>query len=189
MRDYKKSEAWSQFLANSFGELAVASFVIGSDIFWDNLQQDVQELSSMPKGSHLGEIGTSWLESDLPPQFLMWYDYDFLYILRATITHFQTMATMGNRIIAHSVINELVLYLIMEESRVFMDSIDSNMEPDDMDSYGNWDNWAFGIFDDMDIVSFLYSNQYLDASPPYHFEHWQDAQFYCEEHDPNKSIQ
>jgi len=186
LNDCKKSEAWSQYLANSFGEFAAASFVIGSDILLDNLQQDIHELSSMPKGSHLGEIGTSWLEPDLPPQFLMRYDYNFLYILRATITHFRIIASMGNQIIAHSVIEELALYLIMEESRFFMESIDSNMESDDMDSYSNW---VFDIFGDMDIVTFLYSDQYLDDSHPYHFEHWQDAQFYCEPHDPSASIQ
>lgn len=140
----------------------------------------------MPKGSHLGEISTSWLESDLPSQFLMYYDYDFLYILRATITHFRKIAFVGKQIIAHSVIEELALYLIMEESRSFMESIDSNMGSDDMDSYSDW---AFAIFDDMDIVTFLYSDQYLDDSNPYHFGHWQDAQFYCEPHNPNKSIQ
>lgn len=189
LNDYKKSDAWSQYLAENFGESAAISFVIGSDILLDNLQQDMQELSSMPKESHLGEIGTSWLESDLPPQFLMRYDYDFLYILRATIVHFRTVSSMGSRIIAHSVIEELALYLIMEESRFPMENMNSNMEPDDMDSYDDWDNWAFNIFDDMDIVTFLYSDQYLDTSHPYHFEHWQDAQFYCEEHGPSKSIQ
>jgi len=178
--DYKKSEAWPQYLADSFGEFAAVSFVIGSDILLDNLQQDMHELSSMPKGSHLGEISVSWLESDLPPQFLMRYDYDFLYILRTAVVHFRTIAPTGNRIIAHSVMDELALYLIMEESRFLMESIEPNMAPDDMDSYGYWDSWAFDIFGDIDIVTFLYSDEYLDNSHPYHFEHWLDAQFYCE---------
>ena len=180
LNQYKNHEAWSPYLADNFGELVAASFVIGSDILLDNLQQDINALSSMPRGSHLGEIEISWLETDLPPQFLMNYDYDFLYILRSTIKHFRTIAPMGNPIIAHSVIEELALYLIMEESQFFMESMDFDTVSDDMDSGSDWDSWAFDIFDDMDIVTFLYSDTYLDHSNPYHFEHWLEAQFYCE---------
>ncbi len=120
------------------------------------------------------------LGSDLPPQFLMRYDYDFLYILRTTIINFRTIAPMGNQIIAHSVMEELALYLIMEESQSFMEIMDFSMDSDDMESYSNWDSWAFDIFDDMDIVTFLYTDTYLDNSHPYHFDHWLDTQFYCE---------
>jgi len=188
INDYINHVAWSPYLADVFGKFAAVSFIIGSDILLDNLQQDLHELSSMPRGSHLGEISPSWLESDLPPQFLMRYDYDFLYIFRTTVTHFRTIAPTGTQIIAHSVMEELALYLIIEESRFLMESIDSNIESDDMDSNGYWDNWAFDIFDDMDIVTSLYSGQYLDDSHPYHFEHWLDAQFYCEQHDPKEVI-
>jgi transcriptional regulator with XRE-family HTH domain len=180
LNSYKKSEAWSKYLADCFGEFVAVSFVIGSDLLLDNLQQDMDELSSMPRGSHIGELDVSWLESDLPPQFLTRYDYDFLYVLRTTITHFRNSARTGNQIIAHSVIEELALYLIMEESRLFMGIMDSDIESDDMDSN---DYWAFDIFDDMDIVTCLYSDIYLDNSHSYHFEHWQDAQFYCEQHE------
>ncbi len=180
LNKYKKHEAWSPYLADNFGEIAAASFTIGSDILLDNLQQDVEELSSMPRGSHLGEISISLLGSDLPPQFLMRYDYDFLYILRTTIINFRTIAPMGNQIIAHSVMEELALYLIMEESQSFMEIMDFSMDSDDMESYSNWDSWAFDIFDDMDIVTFLYTDTYLDNSHPYHFDHWLDTQFYCE---------
>lgn len=180
LNDYKKHKAWSQYLADTFGEAAAISFVIGSDILLDNLQQDLNELSSMPRGSHLGEIGVSWLESDLPPQFLMRYDYDFLYILRSVIVRFRTIASAGNQIIAHSVMEELALYLTMQESRFFMESIDFDVASSNIESDGVWDNWAFDIFDDMDIVTFLFSDEFLNNSHPYHFDHWVDAQFYRE---------
>ena len=61
-----------------------------------------------------------------------------------------------------------------------MESMDFDTVSDDMDSGSDWDSWAFDIFDDMDIVTFLYSDTYLDHSNPYHFEHWLEAQFYCE---------
>lgn len=189
LNDYRKHEAWSQYLADNFGELAAVSFAIGSDILLDNVEQDISEISSMPKGSHLGEIGASWLESDLPSQFLMRYDYDFLYILQTTIIRFRKIAPMGIQIIAHSVMEELALYLIMEESRFLMESMNFHIESDDMDPYVDWDSWAFDIFDDMDIVTFLYSDVYLDNAHPYHFEHWLAAQFYCKQQDPKEVVQ
>ena len=186
--DYLNHEAWSPYLADTFGKFAAMSFAIGSDILLDNLQQDIHGLSSMPRGSHLGEIGVSWLESDLPSQFLMQYDYDFIYILHTTIIYFRTIAPMGIQIIAHSVMEELALYLIMEASKFLMESMEFNMDSDDMDSYDRWNSWPFDIFDDMDIISCLYSNQYLDDSHQYHFDHWLDAQFYCGQHDSKEVI-
>ena len=34
---------------------------------------------------------------------------------------------------------------------------------------------------DMDIVTFLYSDSYLDEQNPYHFDHWLEKQFYCDQ--------
>ena len=36
------------------------------------------------------------------------------------------------------------------------------------------------LFDDMDIITFLYSDVYLNQEHPYHFCHWNDQQFYME---------
>lgn len=178
--EYRDHEAWSPYLVEKFGNLAAASFVIGSDILLDNLQDDIEELSSMPRGSHIGQMGASWMKSLLPPQFLMRYDYDFLYILRTTVTQFRLQAPMGSPIIAHSVIEELVLYLIMEESQFLMESIVLEEEQDDIDDYDSWDEWVFDIFDDMDLITFLYSDIYLNDGHPYHFDCWLERQFYCE---------
>jgi transcriptional regulator with XRE-family HTH domain len=180
INEYKNHEAWSPYLVDNFGKFVATSFVIGSDILLDNLRAVLEALSSMPRGSHVGETDTSWIESLLPSQFLMRYDYDFLYILRNTVNRFRLMASMGSQIIAHSVIEELSLYLIMEESRFLMESMDSDMESDDKDSYGHWDSWAFDIFDDMDLITYLYSDIYLADDDEYHFNHWLERQFFCE---------
>ncbi len=181
---YRNHKAWSPYLMKSFGRFAAISFVIGSDILYDNIQQDLEALSSMPRGSHVGEIDVSWMEASLPPQFLMRYDYDFLYILLDTVIRFRAQAPMGNQIIAHSVIEELALYLIVEESRFLMESIEPDIEKDDteednVEDYAGWDEWVFDIFDDMDVVTCLYSGIYLDSDHTYHFDHWLERQFYC----------
>ncbi len=41
-----------------------------------------------------------------------------------------------------------------------------------------WDEWVFDLFDDMDIVTLLYSNKYLTKANIYHFDHWTEEQFY-----------
>lgn len=178
LNEYRNHEAWSPYLMDRFGKFAATSFVIGSDILLDNLQADMEALSSMPRGSHIGEIDASWMESLLPSQFLMRYDYDFLYILRDTINRFRLIAPIGNPIIAHSVIEELALYLIVEESRFLMESIELGMECDDTEIYDSWDEWIFDIFEDMDLITFLYSDKYLVNDDAYHFEHWLERQFF-----------
>ncbi len=171
--EYKKHEAWSKFLSKEFGKSAAASFAIGSDILLDHLNEDMEALSSMPKGTHVGEVDFSWLEPSLPPQFLMRYDYDFLYIMRCTILRLRAIAHAGNEIIAHSVIEELALYLIVEESEFLMES--AEIEDND-----DWKDWIFNIFDDMDIITFLYSDFFVERDNIYHFNHWYEQQFYMD---------
>lgn len=185
--EYKSSKVWPQALADAFGDIAAMSFVIGSDILLDDIEQDLQALSHKPKGTHIGELELSWLEGSLPLQFLMQYDYDFLYRLRTTVISYRNQAANGNYFIAHTVMDELTLYLIMEESKFSIESIIPYMqlnesEPKDDHLYSDWSdwyNWPFNIFDDMDIITFLYSDLYLEKNHDYHFEHWQEAQFYC----------
>ena len=179
MNEYRNHEAWSSYIMDTFGKLAAISFAIGSDILLDYLEEDIEKLSSMPRGSHVGEIDVSWLASILPSQFLMRYDYEFLYVLRDTVTRFRLQASAGIQIKAHSVIEELVLYLFVEASQFIMESIEPDMENDDVDTYDNWDEWIFDIFDDMDLITFLYSDRYLTNDDMYHFNHWLERQFYC----------
>ena len=42
-----------------------------------------------------------------------------------------------------------------------------------------WDEWIFDVFGDMDLITFLFSNQYLPNGHPYHFSRWTEDQFYC----------
>jgi hypothetical protein len=43
------------------------------------------------------------------------------------------------------------------------------------------DKWAFDVFGDMDIITFLYSDLYLTNEYAYHFDHWSKPQFYINE--------
>ena len=54
------------------------------------------------------------------------------------------------------------------------DDLVDNEELDDME------DWVFNMFDDMDIITFLYSDEYLTEDHPFHFKHWCDQQFYMD---------
>ncbi len=178
---YRHHKAWSAYLCDRFGEAAAISFVIGSDILLDHISEDMNELSRMPAGTHIGQIPVSMLQGDLPQQFLMRYDYEFLYQLKASVKDLRAIAHAAHRtgaFLAHTVMQEMLLYLIVEESRFLMESMQQEMEEHEVSGLDVWDEWAFDLFDDMDVVTYLYSGMYLAPDDTHHFEHWVDEQFY-----------
>lgn len=175
-----KHEAWSSFLADTFGDNAAKSFAVGSDILLDRIKSDMEELASMPRGTHLGQLSVSWLCGDLPEQFLMHYDYDFLYQMKCTLLELRRRAKYGISMTAHSVMEELVIYLCNQEAMILIEiSNENNGIADSEDDYS--EEWVFDLFDDMDIVTFLYSGMYLDSDHSYHFANWSVPQFWVEE--------
>lgn len=178
VQEYKNYEAWSPFLENAFGDKAAMSFAAGSDILLDHINEDLAGLASKPVGAHLGQLSVSWLCGDLPKQFLMHYDYDFLYQMKCTLQCMRQRAKYGCPMTAHSVMEELLLYLCNEEATALIElsSGTNRFEDDDADSK----EWVFDLFGDADIVSCLYSDICLNSDHPYHFLHWNDQQFYTE---------
>ena len=170
---YRDHKAWSKELEEQFGEDAAASFAIGSDILLDHIEEDLQELARRPRGTHMGQLDCSFLADQLPPQFLTRYDYEFLYTLRAAVRNYRKRVRWKIDFTAHSVLEELALYLTVEESRLLMD--EAVPPPKD-----GWDTWIFDLFDDMDLVTFLYSDDVVTPEDIYHFDHWQKREFYTE---------
>ena len=168
---FRKSDVWSEFLEEEFGETAAASFVIGSDILLDDIDQDLRELARMPKGTHIGQLGSSFLADELPQQFLMEYNYNFMYAMKANLEQLRMKVENGQSFLAHSVFEELIVYLIVEEARGLLDDGDLEVE-------AGWSEWIYDLFGDADIVTFLFSDIYLDKNHVYHFEHWWERRFY-----------
>lgn len=178
VQEYRKHEAWSQYLEDRFGARAAAEFASGSDILLDNIRQDMSELASMPAGTHIGQLGVSWLCGDLPEQFLTQYDYNFLYQLKCTLCELRARAKHGSSLVAHSVMEELLIYHCREMSSALF-ALSDDLDGDEGGLYDK--DWVFDLFDDMDVITFLYSDVYLDSKHPYHFSHWNDRQFYKDE--------
>lgn len=179
VQEYKKHEAWSKFLESGFGAVAAMSFAVGSDILYDHIKEDMAELSSLPDGTHIGQLSISWLNDSLPKQFLMYYDYEFLYRMKCSLCEMRMRAKSNAPMTAHCVMEELLIYLCNEEASALIELSDGVCGIEDGDAADS-EEWVFDLFGDMDIISFLYSNIYLDSDHPYHFSHWADQQFYTE---------
>lgn len=178
LEEYKNHTAWSNYICDRFGEAAAVSFVIGSDIVLDYLEEDLNELSQMPRGTHVGQLQVSSMKDILPEQFLMKYDYEFIYHLKITVERLREIARHSNDFLAHSVMQELAIYLFVEESKFLMECMTPEMEDCGVSGMNMWDEWVFDLFEDMDIVTCLYSGDYLMPDHIYHFDHWTECQFH-----------
>ena len=179
VQEFKNHEAWSTFLENSFGAEAAISFAAGSDILYDHIKEDMDELSSLPAGTHIGQLNISWLSSSLPEQFLMYYDYEFLYQMKCSLRQIRMCTKNDASMVAHSVMEELLIYLCNKEGLLFIE-VSGGICDEENDCNIYSEDWVFDLFDDIDIISNLYSNIYLNSEHPYHFSHWSEQQFYTE---------
>jgi transcriptional regulator with XRE-family HTH domain len=180
VEEFRDHEAWSQFLADRYGTKAAIAFAAGSDILLDDIKQDQSDLAAMPSGSHIGQLGTSFLSDMLPQQFLTRYDYDFLYHMKCVLLQLRGDVRYGRELIAHSVLEELIIYLCNEEAQAFLEVSAGADDFTDAKYFGYSEDWVFNLFDDMDIISFLYSDLYLNEGSPFHFDHWGDQRFYMD---------
>lgn len=178
VEDYRNHKAWSTYLEKIFGYKAAMSFAVGSDILLDHIKQDLEELASMPKGTHLGQLSISFLCDDLPPQFLTDYDYDFIYHMKCALQLLRYQAKNSTQFLAHSVMEELLIYLSVEESEILADLEES--KDIDEDNTESFNEWVFDLFGDADILTMLYSTLYLTTENIYHIDHWFKPQFYLE---------
>ena len=179
IHEYRDHKAWSKYLERRFGPKAAIAFAVGSDILYDHIREDMEELNSLPAGTHIGQLEVSWLNGELPEQFQMHYDYEFLYRMKCTLCDMRVCARNDLPIIAHCVLEELIIYLCNEEAEVLIDLNRGRDEIEDSDALDS-SEWVFDLFGDMDLITFLYSDYYLDSKHPYHFSHWTEQQFYMD---------
>ena len=170
VEEYREKPEWPHDIAETFGDVAALSFVAGSEMLLDDLDHDLEELASLPAGTHLGQLPVSLVVDYLPAQFLMRYDYDFLYTFRTTIHLLVERVKHGNPIIAHSVMEELALVLIVKEA-------DSLLEMELEADREDWSEWIYDVFEDADVLTWLYSDLYVKEGQEYHFDRWMERQF------------
>lgn len=184
---FKRHPAWSDNICDNYGTLAAISFAVGSDIMLDGVRLALAELSTMPAGTSLDKVqlmdpAAVQLKDLLPEQFLMNYDVTFLSDLKATVEQLRECARSGMEIVAHSVMQELVLYISAQNAKDAEEYIWTQIveagETEGLDESDVSDSWVFNLFGDMDVVTFLYSDITIPSDNIYHFDHWRKLAFY-----------
>ena len=171
-------DSWSPFIERACGRKAAVTFCIGSDILLDELRMDLGELETMPRGTHLGMIGVSLTLPHLPAQFVMQYDYEFVYKLAARLSLLRDVLRHCDHFNVHMVADELLLHMIEEEAALLMEGWEN--QPDDYLS----DAWVADICGDDDFSLYLKTPLlYLGNQHDYHFNHWFDHQLNTHEID------
>lgn len=170
-------QAWSVALEESYGRACAVTFAVGSDILGDHLADDIAGLSRERRGTHLGQLSASWLDAELPPQFLPRYDYEFMYGLKAAVEGLRKRFVEGS-VVAHSVLEEVALFLIFGQAELLAD-IDPEFFETEEDV--DWREWLGGILGDLDVEFFLFTSGWaLTRRMSYHFDHWDEMQFYTD---------
>lgn len=172
--EFQEHEAWSQFLADNYGTGAAIAFAAGSDMLLDFIEQDLSDLASMPSGSHIGQLSTSFISDVLPPQFLTRYDYDFIYHTKCVLIELRHRAENGMPMTARSILEELIIYLCSEESQGYIEISAGTDDYIGDDYIDDSEDWVFNLLGDSDIITFLYSDMYLTDDSPFHFDHWDE---------------
>lgn len=144
---------------------------------------DLEELSSLPKGSHIGQLNASSLQLSLPEEFLMEYDYNFLIKLKRALNQLIIKAVKGDDFIAHKPIEEIILKSIIDEAELLMQEMLINLNKDDFEDFQYWDEWIYDMFGDNDIETFLYSDMPFPIVDDYKFDNWFEDRFYLNDYE------
>ncbi|UUX35209.1 helix-turn-helix domain-containing protein [Fundicoccus culcitae] len=178
LNEYQSHDAWSKTVFEYHGLFAAISFCAGTDILSDYIDHDLEELSSLPKGTHIGQLQDSELSFFLPSDYLMEYDYNFLFSLRKSLNSLISQYTHGNSLVAHKPIDEILLYLTVSVSDEYIKEIRDNLSFEESEKFEYSDGWIFDVFDDMDVETYLFSNFDIGIPNDYQFNNWFKEIFY-----------
>ncbi|MBP5729462.1 MAG: hypothetical protein J6Y48_20530, partial [Clostridia bacterium] len=143
------------------------------------IQADLEALKSLPAGTLLDDTN-SIVFVTLPQQFADQYDAAFLTRMETELLLFRERARRGESMAAHSVMEELLLYLCVGETISHLETTGEIVVCGGKKITPSYD-WLYDLFDDMDIVTCLYSDITLPENHLYHLCHWDDKVFYTKE--------
>jgi len=161
--ELRNCQYWSTYLEEQFDKMKAASFAVGSEMLLGEINEELSDLSLLPKGSHIGQLGDSDLVEIMPQQFLTEYNYELLYDLRCGVQRLQKYAKAGVEIHPKNVLEEIAVYLMMQEAQYIQDGYPGLGD----------ESWLDLLFDDDgDMSMALYDDVYIKEDSIYHFKHW-----------------
>ena len=175
----KSHEAWSPYLETTYGSWVATIFAVGSDLVYDIAKDDLEKLSSRPRGTHLGVV-FSMLNNMLPPQFVTRYDYEFVYAFFCSVDSLRRRARTGDAIRACTVLEELVIIVVIEVAEDFLGSV--GVDFGSIGGGGTVESLHAKICGNSDLCIWLYSTLKGPVPPghPYHFDCWLNQPLYCD---------
>lgn len=179
-----ESDTYPQSLVDLQGKECAEAFVVGCDILGDRINMDIDALSSTRRGTHIGELQGSVMEVWLPPRWLMRYDYEFLFRLRATVQELALRTKHpgfdGIPYLTRCVADDLVLHLILQ-----MGSAVESEAAESTDAAA--EDWEYELNgeDEEVMVALYHPGIHPDPDSPWHFDHWFQCVYYgLDEPDP-----
>lgn len=178
LEEYKAHSCWSDTIAINYGDLAAISFCIGTDLLYDDIRMDIEEISTMPKNTHIGELTCSCLMGFLPEIYLMEYNYEFLFKLMRTFQNLKERAVSGDVFKAHNVAEEILMGIIIEEARIYIEELGAETNFNNLEDYNGWKDWQYELLEDDDVDLCFYSDVYFTPPSEYQFSNWFENIFF-----------
>ncbi|MFC7582015.1 helix-turn-helix transcriptional regulator [Schaalia naturae] len=172
----QEPEAWensySPLLAGTLGVEAARTFALGADLFRDAARENAEEMSAMPRGTHLGQLGDSIVFDSLPRRWAMHYDYDFLYRLltqaEALCDRLVVHPVGADEALVHCVADALVLDRILGIGSMIATAQGHAV-------VDRKDGWYTSLTGSIDILGPLFAaNIHPGPDDIFHVDHWFD---------------
>lgn len=145
--------AYVNWIADKYDVLLAKMFACACDLVFNNLCSVVHDLSSMPKGSHVGQVFFAY-DDILPECYLTRYDYEFMCRLCDEFKGF--IGEIKHDVIRRTVVHELLLAMVESEFYLYVDMFrEENIEiPFDLEYFDMFDN----CFDDKGFLMYFGDN-------------------------------
>ncbi|NLT25503.1 MAG: helix-turn-helix transcriptional regulator [Microbacteriaceae bacterium] len=89
-RDQPDRLGWSLAIALKLGDECAVDYADAGDAVLEAVERDLEALSALPSGTHLGQLDRSSLRELLPGCALVRYDYEFVFALRGAVEQART---------------------------------------------------------------------------------------------------
>lgn len=173
------------------GEIA-AVFMAGLEILSDSVNNDIEELATMPRGSHVGQLSISMLLEHLPDRWTTRYDHEFCWRLKSSLSGMRDrIRVMPEPVIARTPADDLIVRAALREGVMYYElgeqelpwayRGDDDDEDDildqrslDEDLLADWLDDVEGLFLDGRDSPFVFFYTPFDPRPgdPLHIDNW-----------------
>ena len=168
---FQNDEYWCPQIAYAYGDDAAVCIVVGARQVKQMIEDTLETLMKKPRETHIGEVSETGFAKWMPAEYMMRYDYAFMYELRNTLNNVLSRLNDGKSIwdVRPQTTAEEILYYIMSQVGTWI--FEHEWVPaKEFDR----DGWIFKFFEGQDIKDALYSGRPVYHHTMYDFNEWFD---------------